>query len=447
MDPGNCGSPCAFDKLLESISIKIDSTSSSGLMPSSLPGVMTEMPVPLLFQMSLLSIPFVGPIAWLVVLLVAFLFGPFPYWPSFFLICWFVLTKPMPIKAKLQQVGFLLVEFLATPFRTFFWYLDELLFPGYRDIVIEPVFIIGGPRCGTTLLHRTLANAEQDFFAVRHLEWRFPCISIQLLIDRLGLSQFLGGIRYWPDSSVGDLAARMHPNRLDDWEEDGIFFEELFCHHLFIFLRFPYPELLAPMDSFASLPASVQRKMLGIHRKVIQKVAYIRKECPRFYLSKEVAGNDKISLLLQFYPNARFIVLVRESKDFMSSLLPLLKASTSAKNAGYDPSSNPAWFPVVHERMQRDCAKLVTLCNEVIPPQRQMGLYSISLFDDIEITVERIYSWLELTLDDRRRQELASLSRKQSQRNKGYHNPVEAYEGFENYDALVQSYAEARHKL
>lgn len=413
--------------------------------PPRLPGLMTELPVPLLFQMSLSSISFASAIAWLVILLVAFLVGPFPYWPSFFLICWFVLTKPMPIRAKLQQVGFLLVEFFATPFRTFFWYLDEILFPDYRDIQIEPVFIIGVPRCGSTLLHRTLANADQDFFAVRHLEWRFPCISIQLLIDWLGLSKLLGDISYWPNSSVGDLAARMHPNRLDDWEEDGIFFEESFCHHLFIFLRFPYPELLAPMDSFEALPTSVQRQMLGIHRKVIQKVAYIRKECPRFYLSKEVAGSDKISLLLQLYPNARFIVLVRESKDFMSSLLPLLKASTSAKNAGYDPSTDPAWFPAVHERMQKDCEKLVRLCKEVIPSHRQIGLYSISLFDNIEVTVERIYCWLELPLEDRRRQELASLSQQQFQRNKGYDNPVEVYDGFDNYDALVQSYAETQH--
>jgi hypothetical protein len=209
----------------------------TGLSTTILHGLTAVLYVPSFSEPTTLSIPGKGAIAWLVLLLSTFFFGPFPYWPTTLRVAWFVLTKSMPIRAKLKQCWFLSITFILVPFRTLFWYLDEVLFPSYREIQIEPVFIIGEPRCGSTLLHRTLAKSKRDFLAVRHLEWRFPFLSIQLPIAWLGLQRVLGGISYWPDSPVGNLAACMHPNRLEDWEEDGLFFEELFCHHFFIFLQ------------------------------------------------------------------------------------------------------------------------------------------------------------------------------------------------------------------
>lgn len=414
-----------------------------GLAPPSHPWVWEELSRWMLSSKTLLSIVGMTWIAGMTFVLTTYVLAPFPYWPSFLRIFGFVLTQPMPLRAKVQQLGFLLVEFITVPLRSLLWYLDELLFPGYRQIPIEPVFIIGEPRCGSTLLHRTLAKSEQDFFAVRHLEWRFPFLTLQLAIAWLGLRQFLGGISYWPDSDVGNLAARMHPNRLDDWEEDGIFFEESFCHHFFIFLRFPYPKLLKIVDNFASLPEHAQQMMLEKHHKAVQKVAYLKKDKPRYYLSKEVTSHDKIPFLLQLYPNARFIVLIRESKDFMSSLVALMEASTSAKNAGYAPTTNPTWLPTVQARMQQDCIKLVDLCRDTLPAEQQLGIYTNDLFRDIPSSVERIYGWLGLEFKDTIRNQLVQQSKQQMERDKGYINKTTIVSGFEDYDQLVQSYAEA----
>jgi omega-hydroxy-beta-dihydromenaquinone-9 sulfotransferase len=414
---------------------------SAWIEPTSHPWAWAMLSSRMLSSETLLSNTGMIKITGLAILVATYVLAPFPYWPSFFRILWVVGTEPMPLEAKVQQLAFLLVELITVPLRSLLWYLDELLFPGYRRIAIEPVFIIGEPRCGSTLLHRTLARSEQDYLAVRHLEWRFPFLTLQLPIAWLGLRHFLGGISYWPASDAGNLAARMHPNRLDDWEEDGIFFEEYFCHHFFIFLRFPYPSLLHKVDSFSSLPETAQRMMLDRYHKTIQKVAHLKQELPRYYLSKEVTSHDKIPFLLQLYPNARFIVLIRESKDFMSSLVPLMKASTSAKNAGYDPSSDPTWLPTVHTRMQQNCAMLVTLCRDLIPADQQLGLYSPHLFMDIPSAIERIYNWLGLDFKDTLRNALVQQSKQQLERDKGYTNQITIQPGFEDYDQLVQSYA------
>ena len=41
-------------------------------------------------------------------------------------------------------------------------FLDNILFPGYRNVQIEnPIFIIGHPRSATTFLHKTLKQTDE----------------------------------------------------------------------------------------------------------------------------------------------------------------------------------------------------------------------------------------------------------------------------------------------
>ena len=56
---------------------------------------------------------------------------------------------------------------------------------------VNPVFIIGQPRSGTTFLHRTLAADNQNFIAIKHYEWRYPFISFQKLMKYSGLWKLL----------------------------------------------------------------------------------------------------------------------------------------------------------------------------------------------------------------------------------------------------------------
>ena len=43
-------------------------------------------------------------------------------------------------------------------------FLDEIFFPGYRNIIVDkPLFVLGYPRGGTTFLHRLINSDDERF--------------------------------------------------------------------------------------------------------------------------------------------------------------------------------------------------------------------------------------------------------------------------------------------
>ncbi|MEE4202367.1 MAG: sulfotransferase [Halieaceae bacterium] len=372
-------------------------------------------------------------------LLLSFALAPFPYLKTYVRLWRYVLLVQRPeidLSARLKQARFLLHNGALIPLMTLLWYIDELFFRNYRKQTVNPLFIIGQPRCGTTLLHRTLAADQENFFAVRHFEWRYPFICVQLLIKKLGLEERLRSASYWPDTHTGRMAAQMHPNRLDDFEEDGIFFEERFLHHLFIFLRFPYPDLLEYLDDFPSLPEKIQKRMLNIHHRTLQKLSYLRGGKPRYYLSKEVTSHNKIPHMLQCYPDGKFIVIVRPTSDFMDSLMALVQTSTLVKT-GIDPIRIKGWREAFLHRMRRDCGQLVELCANEITLQRQIRLSYNIFISRIFDTIKFLYHELNLELNSDYARYLQSLESNQETRSRGYEYPHQEAFGLSVYDAFV----------
>jgi len=369
--------------------------------------------------------------------LAGLILAPFPYWRSYFLLWKSVFVGPWNWGTSRKQATFLIRAGLSAPLWTILWYLDELLYPGYRRRSVEPVFIVGQPRCGTTLLHRTLAEDESNFFAVRHVEWRYPFIIVQKLIQALRLDRILEQLNYWPRTEEGNTAAKMHPNTLSDWEEDGIFFEEIFLHHFFIFLRFPQPELLPYLNSFPELPNRIQHNMLHVHRAVIKKVQYLRGEKARFYLSKEVTSHNKITSLMEIYPKARFIVITRKANEFMASLLALVRTSTKVKT-GIDPLYIRHWEEALIQRMREDSKRLVHMCESAITYDRQVRISSKYFTEHIVNTVKEIYKQLKLSMSKEFLTRLEILDNDAKTRDRGYDYEQLNPRGFEEYDRLVE---------
>lgn len=344
----------------------------------------------------------------------------------------------IPTSARIKQACFLIRYALFCPVWTVLWFVDELFFAEYKKQIIRPVFIIGQPRSGTTFLHRTLATDSDNFVALRHIDWRYPFICVQLALGKITWLHRMLNKNYWPDTPAGNAAAKMHPNRLSDWEEDGIFFEECFLHHFFIFLRFPYPHLLRYLDDYPGLPKKIQRKMLDMHRIAIQKRLYFcdKGHKEKFYLSKEVTSHNKIETILEIYPDAKFIVSVRESKGFMNSLLSLVRFSTASKN-GINPIEIPGWERVFLDRMRKDSLLLKKLCTLIIKKDQQVRIMYSHFTRNLMFSLEYIYESIGLDISPTYRAYIEDMHRKQQKRDRGYEYEIKTFPGFEEFDRFV----------
>jgi len=378
-----------------------------------------------------------------VVYVLAAIYAPFPYWRTYFILWRAVLFHQEPaicLRARAKQALLLVKYAVFLPIWALLWALDEIFYRRYKRATVRPVFIVGQPRSGTTFLHRTLAADGDHFIAIRHLEWRYPFICLHRFLARTGLERRLARRSYWSGTEAGAVAARMHPNRLSDWEEDGIFFEECFLHHFFVFLWFPYPHLLQHLDGFPGLPEKVQERILRTHGRVIQKVIYMRGGQNQFYLSKEVTSHNKFPRLLELYPQARFIFCLRPASEFMSSLLALVRCSTKSK-IGVDPMRIPRWEPVILDRMQQDGLNLLALCQQRVEPARQTRILFHRLVSYPQWVMEELYEAWGLNMSSAYRQYLCDLQSRQEQRERGYEYEGNVYQGFADFDRFVRAVA------
>ena len=367
--------------------------------------------------------------------------APFPHWRTYLLLWKHTLTdreRAVDRSARLHQVALLLRHLLFVPLWTFLWYLDECLYPSYRRQAVKAVFIFGQPRSGSTLLHRTLARDADRFVAIRHLEWRFPYIAVQKLVTRLRLDQWAAAKSYWSDSEEGRRAARMHPNTLYDFEEDGIFFEECFLCHYFVLFRFPFVNVLPWLDDFSLLSDADRRHILAVHRKVIQKILYLRHAGEaQFYLSKEVESMTKMTDVAELYPDATFITAARRSDEFLSSLLALIESSTRSKT-GVATAAISRWNAVNVAKKLRDCQLQLAFLNECIPETRQIRVPYRELCRDLPGVIAHIYDRLHVPPAPVHAV-AAPADQAPEIEGRGYTYRRSMFTGFEAFDAFVDA--------
>lgn len=351
-----------------------------------------------------------------------FIFGPFPHLPSYGRVWRAVLfhrDKGITLKARIKNAQYLLKDLVLLPVLSFFWLLDELLYPGYREAECEAVVcILGQPRSGSTFFHRTLGGDEEKFVAIRHLEWRYPSICLQNLLARLGLADRLARKSYWPDNPAGRMAARMHPHELGNHEEDGIFFEERLYHHYFVYRRFPYPGLAPAMNSFAALSEREQMRLLRIHRKVIQKVLY-RRGRGRMVVLKENESMELLPKMTALFPKVFFIGIIRDPEPMLESYQQLSKLSTLAKT-GIDPERVSGWAARNLDKRRIECGLMVSFFAERKQRRDLMAVSYRQFVANIFDTVQCVYHRLGLEIGQPYRAHLERLEGLQKNRDRGY---------------------------
>ncbi len=303
---------------------------------------------------------------------------------------------------------------LVTPFIFFLTQvgllIDNLLFPGYRKVQVKnPVFIIGHPRSGTTFLHKLLTNSNNG---VTFKAWHLfaPSITMRFLLRPL----------YWLQMkrNRGVLAPKRvgHEISLDKVEEE----EFLFVHNTdtqFLLTRTPlafddreYPEL----RRFDEQPASRRLKSARIFKRLLQRQIYLTGKTQ--VVAQMHFSTYRIKTLMEVFPDAKFVYLVRSPLEAIPSHLSLVWNSLDHQ-WGVE-SIPPKLLKRFIERRYRYNVELYRYFHELVargevPHDRVMILKYDHLVSDPKGACERVIAFTGIEADERMRRGLIEQAEKQ----------------------------------
>jgi hypothetical protein len=249
-------------------------------------------------------------------------------------------TSDHHFRSTPRRVGILLAFFLFYPLhQAFVWlglWLDELLFPGYRCLEIrEPIFIVGNPRSGTTFLHRLMAQDQMRYSTMEMWEILFaPAVVTRRAVRTMArLDRLLGGPIHkiisrmehgWHEENV------MHRVSLRAPEEDDYLLLHIWSA-LTAGLSAGLLEEAMPYARFdTQLPQRDRRRILDFYRGCIQRHLYAHRAAGRHYLAKNPALSPKLASVLERFPDAKIICLVRSPFEMVPSYVSMMDFSWRA---------------------------------------------------------------------------------------------------------------------
>jgi hypothetical protein len=215
--------------------------------------------------------------------------------------------------------------------------LDTVLFPGLRDQAVEaPIFIVGNGRSGTTHIHRILSADGERFSFFKTWELLLPSVLQHRIVGALDAFD-RRVLRSWIRDKLrqGEDDALEEIRKLHDWQSTGSEEDDfvMFANWSSVSLTFPFPypelEYLFWTDRE---PEAKRRRILGFYRAMLQRLLYCR-EGPRIHCAKSPQFTLKMRGLLEQFPDARFIVMLRHPYETISSLLDLMSQYWRAMGA------------------------------------------------------------------------------------------------------------------
>lgn len=303
--------------------------------------------------------------------------------------------RSLPWRARLPRALFLVSFLIGFPLfelgNAICLALDRLLFPKCaREEVREPVFIVGNARSGTTLLHRLMTLDTDHFFCFRTWELWFPARiqkECMALVGRL-------------DAALGDplrkailrLEAR-YLSAFAQYHQIGCFLPEeddkLFGHVLAsveLAWFFPSMELGRQFMEFdCALPLARRRRLMAFYRVCLQRQASFRGH-GRSLLSKNPMFCGKMASLLDAFPDARFIYLVRNPVDVVGSVFSMSRVIWQEMAGTVDPELHQRVYDAVRFGYRHPLAVLASQ-----PAERHCVLRYEDLTRDPLAAVEEVY--------------------------------------------------------
>ncbi len=238
--------------------------------------------------------------------------------------------------------------------------LDRILFPGFRRVPVRaPVFIIGHSRSGTTLMHELLA-ADDQFNWFMAYELFLPALVQKKLLRAFGRFDrgLLGGryekrLRAWQDRNFA-AGRQMHPMDLLGPEEDE-FLLALTLYSGTPGVVFPNLEDMQRYSRFDELlDVPTRRRVMAFYRTCLQRQLVLN-GVDKTHLSKNPMFSCKVGSLIETFPDARFVVMVRNPFETIPSIQKMMLRNYKA--SGTDPAQIESALAIVGENsiaMYRD---------------------------------------------------------------------------------------------
>ena len=232
-------------------------------------------------------------------------------------------------------VRLLMVEPVLGLLQNFFLVLDYLFFPAlWRQKVVAPVFIVGHARSGTTLMHRLMAADEERFSYFLYWEMFFPSLTLKKLVrgvgwldERLLRNALYRRLQAWDERTFAPFR-HMHDMSLWNPEEDQFVMNGAFVTQQWA-LNLP---LMHQIDLFhlSDLGPGRRRRWLRFYRECVKRQLLYHGR-GKTHLSKNPIMSGWVEGLLDAFPDAKFVVMVRNPVQCIPSTLKLVEVSWASK--------------------------------------------------------------------------------------------------------------------
>jgi hypothetical protein len=203
---------------------------------------------------------------------------------------------------------------------------DNLFYPDHQEQdVKEPVFIVGNFRSGTTFLHRLLTKDDQSTSFTSFELYMAPSVVGRKFYRWLLKANYaIGNPARWVIglfNRIVEKEAYMHKIGLDEAEEDGqVLFHVWSSFDLLAF--FPFPKLIKKYIYYDDqVPAEVKKRDMDYYSEIVRK--HIYSHGGKRYISKNPSYSPKVKTLHQYFPDAKFINIVRNPLQVIPSTISL----------------------------------------------------------------------------------------------------------------------------
>lgn len=229
-----------------------------------------------------------------------------------------------------KRLTFLLLFYTVWPLGAvmhwFFFWLDDVLFPAYKNQVLEkPLFILGNLRSGSTFLHRLLSRDSETFTSLTTWDiYLTPSVTQKKItqfiskIDKKYFNRILHRALFAFDkATLGKI--KIHPISFFRPEED----ENIHLHiwdGYFVMFLFPFMNEFPNYLHFdEALAPAHKKRIMTFYKSMLQRHMYATGK--KYFVAKNPAFSPKIETLAEFFPDARILYLARNPLDMLPSTI------------------------------------------------------------------------------------------------------------------------------